>query len=115
MTPDSAGQLMRESLLPHLPNGLFEKVSGPERVYEYLAEYREVVRKNGKLPDLLEAYNCADPCDGGPGAGTAAKPAAACQKRVTGPGPAEENHLLVREIFHRFNRELNLSDFMTYY
>jgi Fe-S-cluster-containing hydrogenase component 2 len=42
-------------------------------------------------------------------------PAAACQKRVTGPEPAEENHLLVREIFHRFNRELNMSDFMISY
>ncbi|HAP32125.1 MAG TPA: hydrogenase assembly protein HupF, partial [Firmicutes bacterium] len=60
---------LRESILPLLPNGRFEKISGPDRVYGYLAEFMELVRQKGNLPDLLEAYNCADPCDGGPGTG----------------------------------------------
>ncbi|MBT9172712.1 MAG: Periplasmic (Fe) hydrogenase large subunit [Syntrophomonadaceae bacterium] len=107
---------LRESILPHLPTGCFEKISGPERVYEYLAEFREVVRQKGKLPDLLEAYNCADPCDGGPGTGQVPAPDSLQKLVVSHAGPeAAENHRIVQEMFRRFNRELNLSDFVTYY
>lgn len=107
---------LRESLLPHFPNGRFEKISGPDRVYGYLAEFTEAVRRKGSLPDLLEAYNCADPCDGGPGTGQVPAPGSP-RKAVAGPaGPeAAENHRTVREMFRRFKRELNLSDFMTLY
>ncbi len=107
---------LRESLLPHLPTGRFEKISGPDRVYEYLAEFMELVRQKGNLPHLLEAYNCADPCDGGPGTGQLPATDFIQKAVVSYSGPeATENHRMVQEMFRRFNRELNLSDFMTIY
>jgi len=108
---------LRESILPHLPSGRFIKVSGPEQVYNYLNEYMETAGRSGRLPDLLEAYNCADPCDGGPGTGPAPNLTTVNKKTVTGPAGLKfaENHLIVRQTFNRFNRELNLSDFMTTY
>lgn len=106
---------MRESILPHLPSGRFIKISGPEQVYNYLTEHMETAGRAGRLLDLLEVYNCADPCDGGPGTGPAPDLTAAIKKTVVGPAGPEsaENHLIVRQTFNRFNRELNLSDFMT--
>lgn len=106
---------LHESLLPHLPRGRFVRISGSDMVYNYLTEYMDTAGRADRLPDLLEAYNCTAPCDGGPGTGPPAKLTAAHLKPAIEPaGPeATENHLIVREIFRRFGRELNLSDFKT--
>ncbi|MBS3886033.1 MAG: hypothetical protein KGZ56_03155 [Dethiobacter sp.] len=106
---------LHESLLPHFPSGRFERISGSDMVYNYLAEYMDTASRAGRLPDLLEAYNCGAPCDGGPGTGPPAKLTAAHLKAAVEPDSPEatQNHLIVREIFRRFERELNLSDFMT--
>lgn len=110
---------LRESIIPHIPTGRFEKISGNGRVYNYLAEYEKKKRRGGILPDMVEAYSCANPCDDGPGIGQLPAVAVAVQKPETfsgrtGPEMAE-NCTAVREIFQRFYQELNLADFMVNY
>jgi len=105
---------LRESVSPHIPTGRFEKISGPG-VYKYLIDYMATTRRIGTLPDLVEAYNCVNPCDGGPGTGLgpATSPS---RKRFDAAIPkSAENHREVLEMFRRFDRELDPADFVASY
>lgn len=107
---------LRESLAPHVARGCFVKISGTGKVYDYLAEYEKTVRRGGRLPELVEAYNCAAGCDGGTGVGPAEAAAAVRNPEQCPAGTAAaDNRKAVGKLFRRFGRELNMADFMRHY
>ncbi len=95
------------SLRKHLPDRMFRKVSGSERVYRYLAEYEAALKTGELLPDLLEVYNCAAGCDSGTGTG-GTLPGAPPTAKFDNAGLQQE----VAATFNYFNSTLDLADFI---
>jgi hypothetical protein len=96
-----------ESIAEHLPFGQYNKISGTDTVYNYLAEYQAALQKGNQLPTLLEVYNCATGCDGGTGVGAYTQEGLSDSQEKT--NYRKEN---VELTFQRFNKELELSDFI---
>ncbi|WP_312562372.1 [Fe-Fe] hydrogenase large subunit C-terminal domain-containing protein [Anaerospora sp.] len=107
-----------ECIRPHIPHGHFIKIAGTDQAYPYLAAYAEQVKKGGKLPTLIEIYNCANGCNTGTGTGVIPD---GNNRILTGELPAviaKRSDEIARNaaaqiLFRRFDRKLNLLDFIS--
>ncbi len=97
-----------ECLAGHLPPGQYQKISGTASVYQFLNGYQAALAEKSPLPVLAEVYNCAGGCDSGTGVG-------AFLTNIQSPGgrqPAPSQRQTAAVTFGRFDRELQVADFI---
>jgi len=106
-----------ESIVPHLPGLRHLRICGANKAYELLDNYEKVICQEGSLPDLVEVFNCEDPCDGGPGCGQNLA-GFNYQRKPSNGQPTinpERYAYYASEAFTRFRKELKIVDFMAEY
>lgn len=119
--PEGNGQTLgtyggvSECIAAHLPDRTFIKISGPAKVYNWLAKYEQSVRTGQKLPSLVEIYNCRAGCEGGTGINAGQKTGLesidvkAFSKDRT---DSVQNRQAAELLFKNFSGNLCLSDFV---
>jgi iron only hydrogenase large subunit-like protein len=106
---------LSECIAAYFPEHWFMKISGPDKVYPWLAEYEQAVREGQKLPALVELYNCTAGCEGGTGVGEYQNDnlRAIHDEFPAGHGLVSSTHYQATEdLFAKFHRNLNLADFI---
>jgi len=103
-----------ESIVPHIPGLRHLRISGANKAYEFLDNYEKVVCQKNSLPDLVEIFNCENPCDGGPGCGQNLSGFSYQRKPSNGQSIIDPDRYAyyASAAFARFRKELKIGDFM---
>ncbi|WP_027626440.1 [Fe-Fe] hydrogenase large subunit C-terminal domain-containing protein [Clostridium lundense] len=105
---------LKENIQAYDENLWVRQIEGQEVVYDYLDEYGERVKKNLQVPNVIDALNCEFGCNIGTGS---------IKERVFIDDidvkfnniKKEKNKKEISKIHKKFDKELNLKDFLRDY